>query len=83
MDKITDNILVAYITDDNYVIPTCVSSQSIKDSASTLHHKITVCTFGISAENEKLLTDMSCDGFEVAICCVNMDAYREMLEQVQ
>ena len=76
MDNTYREYNIALICDDAYVMPTAVTIKSIQENYSVPYGEkviISVCTYGISKENERLLTELSEKSLSVQIVKVNVD----------
>ncbi len=77
---------IAYICDDNYVIPTLVSIKSITENhplSDKFRYAIYICTWNISDENYKLLSSLGTENTKVCIQTVDIHEYAEQISQIQ
>lgn len=74
---------IAFICDDNYVMPTVVTIQSIKDSYhSDCHLDVYICTFGLSQQNCELLENLSTSVLSVIIKTCDLNAYKQYIDRI-
>lgn len=76
---------IAFITDDNYVMPTHVVIRSLSenmDKNDTCIYVIHICTFGLNESNRTLLDGLHLEGIRIVRHDFSLDVYAEKFSQI-
>lgn len=76
---------VVFICDDNYVMPTIVSIQSLYDAVKTNtsnQYIVHVCSFNLSNANIKKIREQSISGFEIKVDILRTETYLKKLNKI-
>ena len=67
-------IPIAFVTDNDYVVPTCTAIQSLLESKADLTvYRIYIITVGLTEENVSMLNKFASDRTEIRIMTANAD----------
>lgn len=82
-DKVCRHI--AFISDDNYILPTCVAIKSLvlNVSSDDVHYyKIHIFSFSLMEESRQKLRSMASENSEVLIHCIEKNTYKKLLDSI-
>lgn len=72
-------IPIVLISDDNYMIPTIVTIQSIKSNRNfSNNYRIYIITTECSEENARMIEELNDDNFKVSLMYVSLEKFQEL-----
>lgn len=79
------NNTIAFITDNNYVMPTVVAIKSIEQSAIIWgnEYNINICTFNLSSKNISILSSLDSIYIHINVCIISGERFEEKMKEIK
>lgn len=84
MNNLTKERHIAFICDDNYVMPTTVAIYSLVENLETTDYQyfIHICTFGLNKDNTDFFNSLVFNNVKIIVHSFNIKDYRDKFDKI-